>query len=193
VSHWPHRVRFSEPLREARIRIQRETFVSPSAALAQSEERYRAGFEAGQKSIAEEMMRQRAQLLEIQNNVIRSIERSLPTLATQWEKDLVALAFEAARRVVHGTPISRENIEAVVRNGVAALRDAAEYQVRLNPEDLTLLLSIQSPVLPSPSNNKVKFLADPAIKRADCIIQTTHGAIELNREKMFQKLEEVAA
>lgn len=188
----PHKIQFGELPREVRVRAGTEIFLSQSAQRAELEERYRAGFDAGQKSLGDELMRQRSQLLEVQNTILRSIERTLPTLAAQCERDLVTLAFEAAGRVVKNLPVTAADVENAVRTGLAELQETAEYQVRLNPEDLTLLLGIQSSVLPSPSNSKVQFLADGTVARAGCVIHTRHGAVEVNREKMFARLEEAA-
>jgi flagellar biosynthesis/type III secretory pathway protein FliH len=192
VTPTQHRIRFSEPLREVRVRTGEETFVSQSSVKGQLEERYRAGIEAGQRALSEELVRQRTQLLEIQNNILRSIERSLPTVAAQCEKELVQMVMEVARRVVGDLPISAEAVESVVKRGIAVLHDAAEYEVRLNPEDLALLQKIQSSVLPTSANDKVRFVAERTVSRGGCVIHTHHGLIELNREKMFQKLEEAA-
>lgn len=192
MSFSPHKVRFGEKLREARVRAGQETYVSKSSLRPELEEKYRAGFEAGQKALGEELMRQRAQLVEIQNGILRSMEKALPTLAVQLEKDLIAVALEAARRVVQGAPLSVEAVEAAVRSGIAELQDTAEYQVRLHPEDLTLLQTVQSTVLPSGSNTRVGFVADGTLPRGGCLIHTQHGAIEVNREKMFERLKEAA-
>jgi flagellar biosynthesis/type III secretory pathway protein FliH len=180
------------PLRDVRASNGREALVSKGALDRELEDRFRAGFEAGQKELREELLRQRTQLLEVQNNVLRSIERTLPTVALQCERDLVLLALEAARRVVQNMPVSAEAVEAAVRAGLSEIQDTASYQVRLHPEDLALLEEVQSPVLPRPGQSRVTCTADPSIARAGCIIQTQHGGIELNREKMFRKLEEAA-
>lgn len=192
MSFSQHKVRFAQPLRDVRANTGREALLSAASMRAQLEERFRAGFEAGQKSLREELVRQRGQLLEVQNNVLRSIERALPAVAAQCEKDLVHLALEAARRVVHGLPISAEAVEHAVRAGLAEIQDTAEYEVRLHPEDLAMLQAVQSPLLPNPSEARVSFAADATVARAGCLIRTQHGAIESNRAKMFEKLEEAA-
>ena len=186
-----HSVRLGAPLRDARVRTGRETFVSEARLRQQAEESHRAGFEAGQKALGEELVRQRAQVLEVQNTVLRAIERTLPSVIAHCEKAVVAVALEAARRVSFGLTVSAEMVEGAVRTGLAEIQDTAEFQVRLNPEDLNLLQSIQSPLLPSASA-KITFIADALVPRAGCVIHTQHGAIEVNREKMFQKLEEAA-
>jgi flagellar biosynthesis/type III secretory pathway protein FliH len=187
----PLKIRFAEPLRDARVRTNGETYRSERSLRAEIEERYRAGYDAGQKAIGEELIRQRTQLLEIQTNILRSIERTLPTLAGRCEKELIELAMLAARRVVQGMPITAELVEATVKAGLTELQGTTEYQVHLHPEDYALLQTIQSPVLPN-AQSKSSFVADPAVARAGCVILTRHGAIALDREKMFKKLEEAA-
>lgn len=188
MSFSQHKLRLAQPLRDVKVTTGRETLVSQTGIRAQLEERQRAGFEAGQKALREELVLQRNQLMEIQNNVMRSIERTLPTVIAQCERELVLLALEAARRVVQNMPISAEAVEAAVRAGLSEIQGTAQYQVRLHPDDLALLQSIQSPVLPNPSATRVSFSSDATISRAGCVIQTQHGAIELNREKMFEKI-----
>jgi flagellar biosynthesis/type III secretory pathway protein FliH len=189
VSSSPHRIRFSAPLREVRLRNGRESLVSEQAAAARLEEKYRAGYEAGQKALREELLTQRNQLLEIQNTILRSIERTLPSFAASCEKELIRLALDAARRVVHNTPVNAEAIEAALREGLSEIQGTTEYQVRLNPEDLALLQSVQSAALPSASS-KVTFLADETVPRAGCQIHTKHGSILLSRDRALEKLEE---
>ena len=189
----PHKIRFAEPLRDARVHSGREVFLSESAMRGKLEENYQTGFDAGQKALREELVKQRTELLEIQNNVLRSLERALPSLAAQCEKDLISLALLAARRAVHETPISAELVEAMLKQGLAELQGTTEYQVRLNPEDFAMLQEMQSRCLPSSATSKVSFVGDPSLARASCLIHTQHGAIELNREKSFAKLEAAAS
>jgi hypothetical protein len=52
-----------------------------------------------------------------------------------------------------------------------------------------LLKQVQSPVLPGPAS-KVTFISDPALPRANCVINTRHGSVALDREEMFRKMTE---
>jgi flagellar biosynthesis/type III secretory pathway protein FliH len=147
------------------------------------------GFDAGQKILGEQLIEQRKQLLDLQNGLLRSLENALPEVATECEKSLVFLALESARRVVHDTPINEALVERTVMTAIAELKDTAEYEVLLHPEDLSLLVQAQSGILPLAENKRIRFTPDPRIARADCVVNTRHGSIAATREHMFEKME----
>lgn len=155
------------------------------------EEKFRAGFDAGQKSLGEQLLQQRKQLLEIQTGVLRSIEQTLPKLIDECERSLVLLAIETAQRFIQSIPISTEMIEGSIRQALAELQQTTEYQLHLHPADLAMLQAVHSGILPDPGNPHVKFRANESVTRGGCFIQTEHGAIDATREKMFEKLKSV--
>lgn len=196
MSSSPHKIRFSQPLRQVRAVSPADdfdgNFLPESKVSELLEERYREGFEAGQKLLAEQLVEQRKQLLDIQSGLLRSIQMALPGVVAECEKSVVLLAIESARKVVEGLPIDAEVIEKVVQRALLELRDTAEYEVLLHPEDLALLQAVQSGLLPRGNPNetsKVKFGLDAGVTRGGCVIKTKHGAISMLREKMFEKLE----
>jgi flagellar assembly protein FliH len=184
-----HKIQFPQPLLEVRLRKNGDALVSEDKFRDLLEERFRAGFEAGQKALAEQLVEQRKQLLDLQNGVLRSIQQALPDVIAECEQAVVLLAIESAKRVLGALPITSEVIESTVAQGLAELQQTAEYEVRLHPEDLSLLEKARSGLLPAGDDKDVKFAADPAVSRGGCIIQTRHGSIEATREKMFEKLE----
>jgi flagellar assembly protein FliH len=189
VSSSPHRVRLAQPLRHARVRVGSENFVSESKFKEMLEERYLEGYQAGQKALSEQLVEQRKQLIEIQTGLLRSIQAALPSVVAECEKSIVLLAIESARKVVESIPINSEMMECVVKKALAELQDTAEYEVLLHPEDLALLESVSSGLLPRADNSKVRFRVDGSVSRGGCVIKTGHGAITALRERMFQRLE----
>jgi flagellar assembly protein FliH len=151
--------------------------------------RFQEGIEAGRKALAEQLVEQRNQLLQVQNGILRSLEQALPGVIAECEQSIVLLAFEAARRIVGALPVTAESIEASVKQALAELRETADYQVYLHPADLAVLREIQSGLLPAAGNASAKFSADASISRGGCIVRTRHGSIEALREKMFERLE----
>jgi flagellar biosynthesis/type III secretory pathway protein FliH len=177
------------PLRDVRLNDGTESLVSESKVGHLLEEQYRKGFEAGQKTLSEQLVEQRKQLLELQNGLFRSMERALPGIAAECEKSLVLLALESARRVVHDTPVNAALVERTVLTALSELKDTAEYEVLLHPEDLSMLQQAQSGILPPPDHKRIHFTPDPRIERADCVVNTRHGSIAATREHMFEKME----
>ena len=189
MSPSPHKVRFAQPLRHVRVRTGAESFVCESRFRQMIEERYREGYEAGQKALSEQLVEQRKQLIDIQTGLLRSIQAALPTVVAECEKSIVLLAIESARKVVESVPITAEMMEAVVKKALAELQDTAEYEVLMHPEDLALLEQVSSGLLPHGDITKVRFGIDSSVTRGGCLIKTRHGAITAIRERMFEKLE----
>ena len=189
MSPSPHKVRFAQPLRHVRVRTGVESFVCESRFRQTIEERYREGYEAGQKALSEQLVEQRKQLIDIQTGLLRSIQAALPTVVAECENSIVLLAIESARKVVESVPITAEMMEAVVKKALAELQDTAEYEVLMHPEDLALLEQVSSGLLPHGDITKVRFGIDSSVTRGGCLIKTRHGAITAIRERMFEKLE----
>jgi flagellar assembly protein FliH len=189
VSASPHKVRLDRPLRNARLRGTSSCGLSDAEVEQALEEKFREGFEAGQKALAEQLVEQRRQLIDIQNGLMRSIQGALPSLIAECEKSIVLLAIESARKVVDSIPITAEMMESVIRKALIQLQDTAEYEVLLHPEDLALLHQISSGLLPTEKDTKVTFGIDASVRRGGCLIKTNHGAISAIRERMFDKLE----
>jgi flagellar biosynthesis/type III secretory pathway protein FliH len=184
-----NRIAFKEPLRQVAYRDGRESLISESKLRDSLQEEFRKGFEAGQRALGEQLVEQRKQLIDLQNGFLRSLERTLPELAAECEKSLVLLALESARRVVYGLPIDAALIERTVTSALSELKDTAEYEVLLHPEDLSSLVQVQSGILPPSEDKRIRFSGDPRIARGDCVVNTRHGSIAARREQIFEKME----
>ena len=177
----PHKVRLPQPLRQVRVRLGTESFISEGKFHDTLEERFRQGYEAGQKALSEQLIEQRKQIIDLQTGLFRSIQAALPGVVAECERSVVLLAIESARKVVESLPITHEIVEEEVKRALAELQDTAEYEVLLHPEDLKLLEAVQSGLLPQGAGGNVRFAIDTAVTRGGCIIKTKHGAISVLR------------
>jgi flagellar assembly protein FliH len=170
----------------------REKLVSEERMEKLLEQKFQEGIEAGRKSLGEQLMQQRADLLEVQNGVLRSLQNSLPEVMRDCERALVGLAFDTAQRVVGELPLTGELVESAVKTALAELKGSVEYTVRLHPEDLALLERNQSGVLPSSGAGEIQFAADAGVSRGGCVVQTRFGMIDARRETKFERVREAA-
>ena len=171
------------------MRLGAEILIAEDNFRQKLEEQFRAGYEAGQKALSEQLVEQRKQLIDIQTGLLRSIEAALPGVIAECEKSIVLLAIESARKVVESIPINAEMVESVVKRALTEVQDTAEYEVLLHPEDLALLHAVESGLLPQQQHSKVRFGIDANVARGGCVIKTNHGAITALRDQMFEKLE----
>ena len=100
---------------------------------------YERGRLDGERALSEQLVRQRAEVMELQTGVLASLRNAVPQVAREGERALVALALEAARKLVSGLPVSAEMIEAAVKEAIEQVEDTAGFTVQLHPEDLLLL------------------------------------------------------
>jgi flagellar assembly protein FliH len=110
-------------------------------------------------------------------------------VAREGERALVALALEAARKLVCGLPVSTEMIEAAIKEAIALVEDTAGFTVQLHPEDLVLLERTNSPLLlPQGGDERIRFQPSANVTRGGCVVQTHFGVIDARRETKVELL-----
>ena len=170
VSLIPHAVTQTREANEARNRI------SEQAA-------YERGLADGEKRLSEQLLRQRAEVLELQNGILASLRQAVPQVVRQSEAGVVGLAIEVARKLISDLPVSAEMVEAAVRSALAQAEESTEFQIFLHADDLALLQRSNSPVLlPGPGNEAMHFHASADVTRGGCLVETRFGVIDTCRE-----------
>jgi flagellar assembly protein FliH len=144
----------------------------------------------GERRLSEQLIQQRAELMELQTGVLASLRNSVPQVVRETERTLVTLALEAAQKLVAGLPISAGMLEGVIREACVAVEDTAELGVLLHPEDLALLERANSPVLlPKGAHERIRFQSSGQVSRGGCIVQTHFGVLDARRETKAGMLE----
>ena len=150
---------------------------------------YERGRRDAEKALSEQLLQQRAEMLELQKGVLGSLRDAVPQLVRESEQALIDLALEVAQKIVAGIPISQEMIEGAVREAVAQIEQNTEITVQLNPEDLALLKKHDSPIFNSlPNAETLRFNASNDVTRGGCIIHTRFGLIDARRETKIAQL-----
>jgi flagellar assembly protein FliH len=154
------------------------------------ESSYERGRLDGERALSHQLVRQRAEVMELQTGVLAALQTAVPQVTRDCERALVTLALEAAQKLVSDLPISGEMIEATVKEACAQVEDTAEFTVQLHPEDLSLLERTNSPLLlPEGGRRRIRFQSSAQVTRGGCIVQTHFGVIDARRETKLQLLE----
>lgn len=189
---WPKTISLPQPLREVTISWHgREPDRAATQDLQAQREQaaYARGVADGEKRLSEQLLRQRSEVLELQNGVLKSLHEAVPQVMRQSEAALIELALAVARKLVDDLPISLEMVEAAVRSALAQVEDDAEILVHVHADDLALLQQGNSPVLhPGQGNAKLRFHASPEVTRGGCLVQTRFGLIDARRETKLELL-----
>lgn len=187
----PEPIRFHAPLRDVRpVPAPRGESGDADAELAA----YERGRQDGERALGEQLLQQRAELLELHQGVVESLRHALPRVSQETEKALVELTLEAAQKIVAGMPIPPKMVEAVVREAVSQVEDSAEIAVHLHPDDLALLRKVQSPILQgSPDSGPLRFTPSNEVSRGGCLIHTRFGLLDARRETKIEQLRQAIA
>lgn len=144
--------------------LEREAFTK---GYAQGE---RAGAEAG-AARAEAMLRRLAQTLEDLQGLRRELVR-------RTERDVVELALAIARRVLHRElALDHDLLLALARVALDRLGDVATASIRLHPDDYALAMTGRG--APSAQAHGVQIVADPAVHRGGCVVQSEFGSVDV--------------
>ena len=196
----PHResIRLPEILLDVRLGAKRVVTPVPTAPSVDVEALTRAAYERGriegEQSVSEQLVRQRVEFSDLQNGLLAELRGTFPRIAHESETTLIAIALEAAQRLVAGLPISVDMVEASVREALAQANDATNLEVQLNEEDLRLLESAQSPLLAAESGpQRLRLVASPDITRGGCLVHTRFGTVDARRETKLVNLRESLA
>jgi flagellar biosynthesis/type III secretory pathway protein FliH len=186
---WSNSISLQQPLQDVRL-ITKAPVLDWQEHLREREKAaYDQGRRDGEQSLSEQLIKQRNEMVELQNGVIHSLKQMLPKMAVETESALIQLALEAAKKLMAGLEISVQAVEAVVREALKQVQDMSEISVRLHPEDLALLRQHQSPLLEGlPETGPLKFAGSAEVTRGGCIIQTRFGLVDALRETKLEQL-----
>jgi len=185
MQSWPEKIQFTAPLRE--VSLLDAVALEQRAALAKSYER---GVRDGERALSEQLIRQRSELLEVQNGIFNSLRRAVPQVIADSENTLISLAIEVAQKVLASAPVNVEMIEAAVREALSHVEETTDFTVLLHADDLDLLQKMNSPVLlQTAAGGHLVFQSSPEVTRGGCIVQTRFGVLDARRETKFALLQ----
>lgn len=155
---------------------------------------YERGRLEGEQAVSEQLVRQRVEFSELQNGLLATLRGTFPRVVQECEITMIALALEAAQRLVAGLPVSVDMVEATVREAIAQANDTSELEVLVNEADLQVLQQAHSPLLEAEAGpQKLRISASPDISRGGCLVHTRFGTVDARRETKLENLRESLA
>lgn len=185
-------IRFAAPLREVRLAGGTFTASATKPAVdvdALTRAAYERGRLEGEQAVSERLVQQRVEFSELQNGLLATLRGTFPRVVQECETTMIALALEAAQRLVAGLPVSVEMVEAAVREAIAQANDTSELEVLVNEEDFKLLKRAKSPLLAADGGpQKIRLAASSDISRGGCLVHTRFGTVDARRETKLENL-----
>ena len=162
----------------------------PAVDLAQIEKTaYESGFMQGEKAGLEIAEKKVEAVMRRYADALLDIGKLRSTLYTQAEREVVKLAVEVAKKIIH-REISADPdiIQTLVRVALSHVAEKSAVTVHLNPVDYNYLLE-QRAELSQAEGRDISLLADKSVERGGCLIQTECGDIDARIEEKFREVE----
>lgn len=108
------------------------------------------------------------------------------------EAQLLDLAVEIARKILaQEIDAEKYKIDPIVTEALSSVSSRGEMVVRLNPADLAQCALAESSGKQEDGQENIegiRFLADPTINRAECVIETVHGVVTSSVEHQLAEI-----
>lgn len=158
------------------------------ARVAQIEQAARAqGLAEARAQMDEEVAAAASDLREQFTRTLNELQSLYSSIAARAERDLVRLALEIARKVVHREVTTDSDIVlTLARVALERLHPRAVATVLLHPDDFEYVKAHRQNLS---SNSALEIVADTAVGRGGCVIQSEHGDIDARIERQFASIE----
>jgi flagellar assembly protein FliH len=109
-------------------------------------------------------------------NGLKQLAELRDSMMKAAEQQIVQLAIDVARKVMmQEIQAGRYEIDPIVQAALAQVTSWQEVVVHLNPEDFTRCRQAQENSRDDSSG--VRFVADPAVRRSECVLETSQGVV----------------
>ena len=121
---------------------------------------------------------------------ILEIGRLKSALYTQVERQVVKLAIEVAKKIVHReVQVDRDIIQTLVHVTLAHVAEKTPVVIHVNPVDYNYLSDQQAELSQAEARN-ISLVPDKSIERGGCLVETDCGDIDARLEEKFCEVEQ---
>lgn len=122
------------------------------------------------------------------NSVTEKLNEFSTRLVSEHKKEIAGLSIEIARKIlIQKIENGDYKIESIVQEALNNSPTLQDVVVHLNPEDLVCCQKAQQEE-PGSFFAGIKFVSDPKIGRAECLLESPHGIIESLINEQLDKI-----
>jgi flagellar biosynthesis/type III secretory pathway protein FliH len=164
--------------------------------LTPQEQGYARGYSEGWKKAAADCQVEMEAKVKASRGSWDGIAKALNSIPHEMiqklREQLITLSFNAVRKLLAATPITREEVIAQVQQMLEHAESGSEITVQLNPADLELLTAEDQGALWNEDFTHLKWTPSPSVARGGCVLRGEFGWVDGRRESRVKKLEQVA-
>ena len=166
--------------------------MAPTVDLAQMERTaFENGFHQGEKAGMEIAEKKAEAIMRRYGDSLRDLGRYKAALYSQVEREVVKLAVEVAKKIVHREiQADPDIIQTLVKVALGRVSERSAVTVRVNPIDYNFLLDKHRGWVQEEGGGKeVTLVADKSVERGGCLVQTECGDVDARIEEGFREVE----
>ncbi len=164
----------------------------PAVDLAQVERTaFENGFHQGERAGMEMAEKKAEAIMRRYGDSLHDLGRYKAALYSQVEGEVVKLAVEVARKIVHREiQADPDIIRTLVKVALGRVSERSVVTVRVNPIDYNFLLDKRRGwVQEDGGGQEVTLVADKSVERGGCLVQTECGDVDARIEEEFREVE----
>ena len=161
-------------------------------ALLIEREAYEKGFAQGERDGRELGEKRLEAILDTFHKILEEIGRLRRDLYQKYEGEMVRLVFALTRKILrHDLPLPEGWVKETVKAAFQYVLEPRKVILHLNPKDCQYLLNHPGGFpfsLEGKEEDRLQVLADPAITRGGCFLETPMGDIDATLETQIGAL-----
>jgi flagellar biosynthesis/type III secretory pathway protein FliH len=179
-------------LQEAQDEAARCIASAQEQAVAITTEAYDQGFRQGEEAARQALLAQLSPVLGAFQQAIAEIGHVRAVVLRQAEEDIMALAFQLARKITRREVLEhREVLATTLKRALEHVVEQDQVIVRVHPDDLHYATEItEAPGYLQGDLKTLTVQGDTSIGRGGCVITTSLGIIDARIEAQFDELEQ---
>ncbi len=156
--------------------------------LVANQEGFRAGYEEATQGLNLQILEQRTQIANLQENTLKAICSQFEMLVEEVRLAVPALALDVARRTLAGISLDADQVKAIASEALAELASGTPgIKLRLCPHDLRMVQDLAEEF--AQKYPGLELVADPDLLSGDCLASSHFGTIDA---RIAGKLENIA-
>jgi flagellar assembly protein FliH len=153
---------------------------------------YESGFLQGEKAGKEIAEKKVDAMMRRYSETILEIGKLKPRLYSEVEREVVKLAVEVAKKIVHREiQVDQAIIQTLVKVALGHVAEKTAVTIHLHPSDYNYVLERKADLAQGDqAGREIVLLADKSIERGGCLVKTECGDIDARIEEKFREIEQ---
>lgn len=184
-----NQLRLHRPLRRVSIAYDGAPRVAAADHELQLKSHYQRGSDEASRQYNQQIVDFRKEVNTLREGTFSQLEGKFLKILQEAREALMTLTYDCVKRTLGGYELPPEAIESVVRAIIAESGlDEEKMEIRLHPRDMELLEEIDGSL--RAQHPGLDLVADKALKRGDCVLNSRFGKIDGTMETKLERLKE---